>query len=63
MSYDKSREHLVPIAVIDIGSVVLGKEKSYVRDTYVARLEATRDYINNILNKYYQDIGIKKVVS
>jgi len=53
MSFDKSRVHLVPISVIDVGeSLLAAGPTSNQSFTYLARLEAIKDYAELILAQH-----------
>jgi hypothetical protein len=52
INFDKSRLHLVPIAITDIVAGALDTSKQeFQRDHYLARLQAIRDYCNLAIAK------------
>jgi hypothetical protein len=51
-NFDKSRLHLIPVLITDLGEQALAGRPGYQTDAQLARLQAIRDYCNEVINKY-----------
>jgi hypothetical protein len=59
---NKSKEYLVPSMVIDCGIAALDTGKNpYQRDTYYARIQATKEYCDEVITKYEKEMCKKRV--
>lgn len=56
MFFDKKKIHLIPPSVIDVGEKIFDKNtRMHHKDSYVLRLEATKQYIDMVLAKHYKE--------